>query len=71
MIMVDLRHKILKTAKNQHEHNWGEEVLGACDPPCPLCKPFLSKQPTIFRWQKLLSTLCLTQCDPPPPFEKS
>ena len=46
MIMVNLRHKIPKTAKNQQEHNWGgggKEVLGACDPPCPLCKPFFTQ----------------------------
>ena len=45
--MVNLRHKIPKTAKNQQEHNWGggggKEVLGACDPPCPLCKPFFKQ----------------------------
>ena len=45
--MVNLRHKIPKTAKNQQEHNWGggggKEALGACDPPCPLCKPFFKQ----------------------------
>ena len=32
MIMVDLRHKILKTAKNQHEHNWGGRGFGCLWP---------------------------------------
>ena len=65
--MVNLRHKIPKTAKNQQEHNWGggggsgmggllpprapppppppppTEAWGACDPPCPLCKPFFKQ----------------------------
>ena len=31
---------------------------------CFFCEPFLSKQPTIFRWQKLGRILCLTHCDP-------
>ena len=35
-------------------------------PPPPLQAFFLlRKQPTIFRWRKLASTLRLTQCDPP------
>ena len=34
-------------------------------PPPPLCKLFFSsKQPTVFGWPKLFSTLCLTQFDP-------
>ena len=36
---------------------------GALNP--PFVSLFLRKQPTIFRWRKLVSTLSLTQCVPP------
>ena len=38
-------------------------------PPPPLVSLFSIAQPTIFGQEKLVSTLCLTQCDPL--FEKS
>lgn len=44
------------------------EVLGCPWQPPPLPPSLqallLSKQPTVFGWPKLFSTLCLTQCDP-------
>ena len=36
-----------------------------------LCKPFLCKQPTIFRWRKLVNTFSLTKCEPPPSLKKT
>ena len=45
-----------------------KEVLGCPWKPPPLPPSLqallLSKQPTVFGWPKLFSTLCLTQCDP-------
>ena len=45
-----------------------KEVLGCPWQPPPLSPSLqallLSKQPTVFGWPKLFSTLCLTQCDP-------
>ena len=51
MIMVNLRHKIPKTAKNQQEHNWrgGKRSWVPVTHPVPFVSLFLSKQPTIFR----------------------
>ena len=53
-------------------HQWPRQggYLSACD---PLSKPFfvvLSKTRHRGRHENLVSTLCLTQCDPPPPFGK-
>ena len=41
----------------------GVPVTTPTSPPL-LASLFLSKQPTVFEWPKLFSTLCLTQCDP-------
>ena len=60
----------LTTAANDSYKGVARGGGGSGVPVTPLCKPFLSKQPTIVRWQKLdnlVSTLCLTQSGPPPP----
>ena len=71
--MVNLRHKIPKTAKNQQEHNWGgggeKEVLGACDPPCPLCKPFFKQTTYNIQVAKTGEYPLFDTVWPPPPLK--